>query len=75
MTLGIREIVFMLAIMGFALWKNGWIRAILSVCLVIWGVFSLEYDIKVAGPLLGIGSILFFDAIVRMIKQSREQEA
>lgn len=75
MTLGIREIAFMLAMMGFAFWKRGWIRAILAVCLIIWGAFSLDYDIKVAGPLVGIGSILFFDAIVRMIKQSREQEA
>lgn len=74
MTLGIREIVFMLAIMGFAFWQRGWLRVVLSLCLIIWGAFSLQYDIKVAGPLLGIGVVLFLDAIIRKIQQSRQEQ-
>ena len=71
--LGILDIIFMLALIGFALWKKGWIRIILSICIMVWGTFSLQYDIKVAAPLLAAGSVLFIQAILKQIQQAREQ--
>jgi len=73
---GIPQIIFIIAILGFALWKTGWIRAILSLCLVIWGVFILAYDIKIAAPLITAGGILFISTIFDLIakyKRSAEE--
>ena len=69
--LGIPQMIIILALMGFALWKQGWLRVILSLCLIIWGVFAIESDIKVAAPLLAIGSVLFFMGILNEIQKSR----
>lgn len=71
--MGILDIIFVLALIGFSLWKKGWIRVVLSLCIIIWGVFAMEYDIKVAAPLLAVGSVLFIEAILRQVQQAREQ--
>lgn len=69
------QVFFILGLLGFALWKKGWIRTLFSVCIIIWGVFSMSYDIKIAAPLIAIGSILFIQAIVKLIQQAGEQQA
>jgi hypothetical protein len=71
--LGIPDIVFMLALLGFAFWKKGWIRIILTICIIIWGVFAVQYDIKVAAPLLTIGIVLFIMSIMNLIGRMREE--
>ncbi|MBV6343094.1 hypothetical protein HWQ67_18575, partial [Candidatus Magnetobacterium casensis] len=53
--------------------KTGWIRIILSICIIIWGVFAMDSDIKVAAPLLGVGTMLFIMEVTNLIKQGREQ--
>jgi len=73
--LGIPQMIVILAMMGFALWKQGWVRVLLALSLIIWGAFSMAYDIKIAAPLIGIGSILFFSGIFRLIQNARNQEA
>lgn len=60
------EILFIVALCGFALWKKNWLRIPLSVGIIIWGVFTLPYDIKLAGPLVALGSILFIAGIIRV---------
>lgn len=70
--MGIPQMMLILALMGFALWKQGWLRIILSLCLIIWGVFILSYDIKIAAPLVGLGTILFIKATMHQIAVSRE---
>jgi len=69
--LGIPQMIVILAILGFALWKQGWLRVILSLCIIIWGVFAMPYDVKIAAPLLAIGTILFFMGILNKIQQYR----
>ena len=70
--MGITSMFFAIALVGFAFWKKGWIRVVLAVCIIIWGVFAIPLDIKVAAPLLGIGSVLFFTGILNEIQKSRE---
>lgn len=69
--LGIPQMVVILALMGFALWKQGWLRVILSLCLIIWGAFAIQYDIKIAAPLLAIGTVLFIRATLNLIAKYR----
>ena len=74
--LGISQMIVILALLGFALWKQGWLRVILSVCLIIWGTFAMPYDIKIAVPLVSIGAVLFIMATMNLIgqyRQSREE--
>lgn len=71
--LGILDIVFMLALVGFACWKGGWVRVLLSICIVIWGVYSIPYDIKVATPMLSVGTVLFFAEILKLYKARQEK--
>lgn len=71
-SLGIPDILFILALMGFAFWKRGWIRIILSIVIIIWGVFAMQYDVKVATALLAIGTALFIIGITNMIQRYRE---
>lgn len=71
-SLGILDIVFVLALIGFALWKTKWIRVMLSIGVMVWGVFAMPYDIKVAAPLLAIGIVLFIMGILSVIKSYRE---
>jgi len=70
---GILNTLFVLALLFFALWKTGWIRIVLSICIIIWGAFAMDSDIKVAAPLLGVGTMLFIMEVMNQIKQSREQ--
>jgi len=72
--LGIPQMIVILALLGFALWKQGWLRVVTSLCLVIWGAFALQYDIKVAAPLVGIGAVLFIMGTMNLITQYRERE-
>jgi len=58
---------------GFAFWKKGWLRIILSICIIIWGVFYMSYDIKIAAPLIAVGAVLFIQAILKQIQYAREQ--
>lgn len=60
------EILFIVALVGFACWKTSWVRVILSVGIIIWGVFTLEYDVKFAAPLISVGAILFIAGIMKM---------
>jgi hypothetical protein len=70
---GIGDMILVIALLFFALWKKGWIRIILSICIIIWGVFFMSYDIKIAAPLIAVGSVLFIQAILKQIQQARAQ--
>ncbi len=70
--LGIPQILFAVGLCGFALWKKSWIRALLSACIIIWGVFAMPYDIKIATPLITVGTILFIMSILSIIKGERK---
>lgn len=70
--LGIPQMIVILALLGFALWKQGWLRVVTSLCLIIWGTFALQYDIKIAAPLVGIGTVLFLMATMNLVAQSRQ---
>jgi hypothetical protein len=67
------DIVLILALCFFALWKTGWIRIVTSLCLIIWGAFALQYDIKIAAPLIGIGAVLFIMAVMNLISRSKQR--
>lgn len=72
---GIVEMMIVIAFLVIAIWKKSWIRIMMSLCVVIWGAFAVQYDVKVAGPLLAVGAILFFMGIFRMIEQRRAEAA
>lgn len=72
--LGVPQMMVIIAVMFGALLKQGWIRIILSLCLIIWGAFAVSYDMKIAAPLIGIGAILFFTATLKMIQSYRKQD-
>jgi len=69
---GIVNMMFAVALMGFAFWKKSWIRVILALALIIWGVFTIPYDIKIAAPFIGIGFVLFIMGIFQNIAGQRE---
>jgi hypothetical protein len=69
--LGIPQMVFILAVLGCALWKEGWLRLIFSICLVIWGIFAIPYDIKIGIPLLALAVMLLVSSILSRIRESR----
>lgn len=73
--LGIVNILFVLALIVFALWKTGWLRLLLSVAITTWGAFMLPYDVKIAAPLITLGAVLFFMDIWGLAKQRRENRA
>jgi hypothetical protein len=73
--MGIINMMFAVALMGFGFWKKSWIRVVLSLALIIWGVFAMSYDIKIAAPFIGIGAILFIMGISQIITVSREASA
>jgi len=70
--LNLVQLVLVLACCGFALWKKGWIRILLSVCIIIWATWTMQYDVKIAGTLLALGTLLFFMAILAKIGRARE---
>ena len=61
------QISVIIALMFFALWKRGWLRAILSLSLITWGAFMTPYDMKIAAPLIGVGTLLFFTSIFNLL--------
>lgn len=65
--LGEPQVLLILALMVLALWKKGWLRAILSICIITWGAFAIPYDIKIAAPLVGIGTVLFIISVLRLM--------
>jgi len=69
--MGIVNMFFVMALVGFGFWKKGWLRVLLATGVIIWGVFFMEYDIKVAAPLMAIGSFLFFTGIMNLITRYR----
>lgn len=71
--LGMPQMIVILALLGFALWKTGWLRVVPSLCLIIWGAFAMSYDVKIAAPLIGIGAVLFIKAILTQIQHAREE--
>lgn len=71
--IGLPAIVFAVGLCGFALWKKGWLRLLMSVSIIIWGTFAMPYDIKIAAPLIAIGSVLFFMSLFRVIREQQEE--
>jgi hypothetical protein len=69
---GIVNMMFAVALMCFAFWKKGWLRAILALSLIIWGAFVIQYDIKIAAPFIGVGVLLFIMGIFQIIAAQRE---
>jgi hypothetical protein len=61
-----------LGLCGFALWKKGWLRVVLTLCIITWGVFAVSYDIKIAAPLIILGAVLFVMAILNLIRGGEE---
>lgn len=68
---GFVEMFLVVAILAISIWKKSWIRVVCSLAVIIWGTFAMQYDIKVAAPLVGIGTILFIMGIMRMVEQAR----
>lgn len=73
--IGLVDIILVLALCAFALWKTGWIRIIVSIPIVIWGVFALSYDMKVGGTLIALGFILFIMATLAKTGRIRSEVA
>jgi len=65
--IGIAEIMFVLGLMALAFWKTSYLRVILAICIIIWGVWALPYDVKIAAPLVAIGSGLFIAGIIKVM--------
>ena len=70
---GLPQVIFVLGLLGFALWKTRWIRVLLSICLIIWGAFAMPYDVKIAAPLTFIGTMLLVMSTLNLISQSRQR--
>lgn len=68
---GIVNMMFAVALMGFAFWKKGWLRVMMGVSLIIWGAFMMSYDMKIAAPFIAVGFILFVKAILKLIAEYR----
>jgi len=69
---GIPEVILVVALLAFAIFRKGWIRMLLAVCIIIWGAFFISYDIKMAAPCLAAGAVLFVQALLAQIQQARE---
>lgn len=65
--LGLPQVLVILTLIAFALWKRGWLRSILSICLIVWGAFAFQHDVKIAAPLLAIGTVLFIMSTLNLI--------
>jgi len=66
--LGIPQVLFAVGLCGYALWKKGWIRILLAICLILWAAFAMPYDIKIAAPLLSVGIVLLTMATLKLSK-------
>jgi len=60
---GIAEIIFALGLIGCAFWKRGWLRLLLSICIILWGVWAVEFQIIIGAPMIAIGVVLFILAL------------
>lgn len=69
---GMPQVLFAVGFCIFAFWKRGWLRIILSICVVLWGMYALPYDIKIAAPLIGVGFVLFIIGVLRIIESYRQ---
>lgn len=69
---GIVNMMFAVALMGFAFWKKGWLRVLMATSLIIWGGFTMPYDMKIAAPFLGVGTLLFVMGMFQAITVYRE---
>lgn len=63
---GIPEIIFLAVLIGCAFWKKGWLRLMLSICIIVWGVFTAGYDMLIGVSVIVIGCVLFFLAIMKV---------
>lgn len=72
--IGLPTLLFVIGLCGFAFWKKDWIRVLLAICIIIWGTFAMPYDIKIAAPLLAVGTLLFIMGIVHVIQTRQAQE-
>ena len=72
--LGVPQMMVIVALLYFALWKHGWIRVILSLSLIVWGAFAIGIDAKIGAPLIGVATVLFFMGTFKLIQNARNQE-
>ena len=63
---GIAEIIFVSVLVILACWKKEWLRLLLAICIIIWGVFASEYLLLIGIPLIVIGCVLFFLALFKV---------
>ena len=63
------NILFIIALLFFALWKTTWIRVLLSVCVIAWGVWAIPFDLKVGIPLIAIGAVLVTVGIANLVAE------
>lgn len=66
--IGIPNIFFVVALCFFALWKTTWIRVLLAVCIIVWGVFAIPYDVKIGVPLVAMGAVLTTVGIANIVQ-------
>jgi len=71
---GIVNMMFAVSLMGFAFWKRGWLRVLMAVSLITWGAFMTAYDMKIAAPFIGVGTLLFIMSIFRLITNYRAEQ-
>ena len=69
---GIVNMMFAVALMGFAFWKRGWLRVLMAASLIIWGVFMASYDMKIAAPFISVGTLLFMMTVLQLVAAARE---
>jgi len=72
--LTIPDVLLMLALVGFSVWKHGWLRTILSLCAVVWGVFAFQYDVRIAASILTASVFLFIMGILDIIRGQAKEE-
>lgn len=73
-TIALPALIFAIGLCVFALWKRGWLRILLAICIVIWGAFAVPYDMKIALPLIAVGMILFTISIWKLASGDMEYE-
>jgi hypothetical protein len=69
---GLVNMMFAVALMGFAFWKMGWLRVTFSASLIIWGAATTPHDMKMAAPFIAVGVVLLLMAILQLISDYRD---
>jgi len=72
--IGIVNMMFVVGLMGFAFWRKGWLRVLFGISLIIWGAATMPYDMKIAAPFIGVGTMLFLMAIFALIANYRAEQ-